>query len=116
MTRSYPEPLAWFAVHAGLLDGWQAHGLGLLLGQAISDGDDVVLGILRDTAGTQHPVARMGRHVPNALLSSTREEAWVLAEGLLLAAHRAQPKSPWVLVNAAGVLTLTGLPREAIAF
>jgi len=47
-----------------------------------------VYGVLRDTAGTQHPVARMGRHVPGALLSSTREDAWTLAEGLLLAAQR----------------------------
>ncbi|MXV18888.1 DUF4132 domain-containing protein [Deinococcus xianganensis] len=30
----------------------------------------------------------MGRHVPLALLSSTREDAWTLAEGLLLAAQR----------------------------
>ncbi|MFC4425165.1 DUF5724 domain-containing protein [Deinococcus navajonensis] len=113
VTRSYPEPLAWFAVHAGLLDGWQAHGLGLLLGQAISDGDDVVLGILRDTAGTQHPVARMGRHVPNALLSSTREEAWVLAEGLLLAAQRQEGLRQVILetVDEAGPEAFTRVLR-----
>ncbi|GGS40650.1 DUF4132 domain-containing protein [Deinococcus knuensis] len=86
--REYPQPIGWFAVHAGLLNAWQAHGLGLLLGQAISDGNEDVYGVLRDTAGTQHPVARMGRHVPGALLSSTREDAWALAEGLLLAAQR----------------------------
>jgi len=87
-TREYPQPIEWFAVHAGLLNAWQSHGLGLLLGQAISDGNEDVYGVLRDTAGTQHPVARMGRHVPGALLSSTREDAWTLAEGLLLAAQR----------------------------
>ncbi|MCD0169903.1 DUF5724 domain-containing protein, partial [Deinococcus sp. 23YEL01] len=87
-TREYPQPTEWFAVHAGLLNAWQSHGLGLLLGQAISDGNEEVYQILRDTAGTQHPVARMGRHVPGALLSSTREDAWTLAEGLLLAAQR----------------------------
>ncbi|MFC4638149.1 DUF5724 domain-containing protein [Deinococcus hohokamensis] len=87
-TRAYPEPLEWVAVHAGLLNAWESHGLGLLLGQAVSDGNDTVLDILRDTAGSQHPTARMGRHVPNALLSSTREDAWTLAEGLLLAAQR----------------------------
>ncbi|MFT2720407.1 DUF5724 domain-containing protein [Deinococcus sp. A31D244] len=87
-TREYPQPIEWFAVHAGLLNAWQSHGLGLLLGQAISDGNEEVYGVLRDTAGTQHPVARMGRHVPGALLSSTREDAWTLAEGLLLAAQR----------------------------
>ena len=87
-TREYPQPIEWFAVHAGLLNSWQSHGTGLLLGQAISDGNEEVFTVLRDTAGTQHPVARMGRHVPNALLSSTREDAWALAEGLLLAAQR----------------------------
>lgn len=87
-TRDYPHPIAWLAVHAGLLDAWQSHGVGLLLGQAISDGNEEVFTVLRETAGTQHPVARMGRHVPNALLSSTRQEAWALAEGLLLAAQR----------------------------
>ena len=87
-TRDYPQPASWFAVHAGLLNPWESQGLGLLLGQAISDGDEEVYQILRDTAGTQHPVARMGRHVPLALLSSTREDAWTLAEGLLLAAQR----------------------------
>ncbi|THF87860.1 DUF4132 domain-containing protein [Deinococcus sp. KSM4-11] len=88
VTREYPQPIEWFAVHAGLLNAWQAQGLGLLLAQAISDGHEEVFQILRDTAGTQHPVARMGRHVPAALLSSTREDAWALAEGLLLAAQR----------------------------
>ncbi|MFC4456409.1 DUF5724 domain-containing protein [Deinococcus sonorensis] len=87
-TREYPQPIGWLAVHAGLLNAWQSQGVGLLLAQAISDGDDEVFAVLRDTAGTQHPVARMGRHVPNALLSSTREDAWTLAEGLLLAAQR----------------------------
>jgi hypothetical protein len=87
-TRDYPQNAEWFAVHAGLLNPWEAQGLGLLLGQAISDGDEAIFQILRDTAGTQHPVARMGRHVPLALLSSTREDAWTLAEGLLLAAQR----------------------------
>ncbi|GHF56702.1 hypothetical protein HNQ07_003691 [Deinococcus metalli] len=88
VTREYPQPIEWFAVHAGLMNAWQSHGLGVLLGQAISDGNEQVFQILRDTAGTQHPVARMGRHVPAALLSSTREDAWALAEGLLLAAQR----------------------------
>ncbi|UBV43055.1 DUF4132 domain-containing protein [Deinococcus taeanensis] len=87
-TREYPQPIEWFAVHAGLLNPWESQGLGLLLGQAISDGHEEVFEVLRATAGTQHPVARMGRHVPCALLSSTREDAWTLAEGLLLAAQR----------------------------
>ncbi|MFD1732226.1 hypothetical protein ACFSC4_15955 [Deinococcus malanensis] len=88
VTRDYPQDLAWFTVHAGLLPSWRAQGLGLLFAQALDDHDDTVFSILRDTAGTQHPVARMGRHVPQALLASARPEAWTLAEGLLLAAQR----------------------------
>ncbi|MVN89295.1 tetratricopeptide repeat protein [Deinococcus sp. HMF7620] len=37
------------------------------------------------------------------------------ALALLLAGHRTKPKDPMTLVNLAGVLTLSGLPREAIA-
>ncbi|WP_157465322.1 tetratricopeptide repeat protein [Deinococcus apachensis] len=37
------------------------------------------------------------------------------ALALLLAGQRAKPKDPMTLVNLAGVLTLAGLPREAIA-
>jgi len=87
-TRDYPQDLEWFAVHAGLFGSWQAHGLSLLLAQALDDGNETVFQILRDTASTLHPVARMGRHVPGALLASTRPEAWTLAEQLLLAAQR----------------------------
>lgn len=39
-----------------------------------------------------------------------------LALALLLASHRAQPKSAWTLVNAAGLLSMTGFPHEAVAF
>lgn len=88
VTRDYPQDLEWFAVHAGLLPGWQSYRLGLLFAQALDDGDEAIFQILRDTAATQHPVARMGRHVPAALLASSRPDAWALAEGLLLAAQR----------------------------
>ncbi|MFC4456149.1 tetratricopeptide repeat protein [Deinococcus sonorensis] len=47
-----------------------------------------------------------------AALAAGRPRA---ALALLLAAQRAAPKNPWILVNLAGVLSLTGLPREAIA-
>lgn len=87
-TRDYPQKLEWFAVHAGLLSSWQSHALGLLFAQALDDGDDTVFQVLRDTASTQHETARMGRHVPLALLASRRSEAWDLAEGLLVAAQR----------------------------
>ncbi|MGY2895552.1 DUF5724 domain-containing protein [Deinococcus sp. UYEF24] len=88
LTREYPQSAEWFAVHAGLLPAWTAYRLGLLFAQAIDDGNEEVFQILRDTAGSQHPVARMGRHVPSALMASSRPEAWTLAEGLLLAAQR----------------------------
>jgi Family of unknown function (DUF5724)/Domain of unknown function (DUF4132) len=88
LTREYPQDIEWFAVHAGLLPAWTSYRLGVLLAQAIDDGNAEVFQILRDTAGTQHPVARMGRHVPGALLSSSNPDAWALAEGLLLAAQR----------------------------
>lgn len=47
-----------------------------------------------------------------AALAAERPRA---ALALLLAGHRAKPKDPMTLVNLAGVLTLAGLAREAIA-
>ncbi|WP_424949849.1 DUF5724 domain-containing protein [Deinococcus sp.] len=88
LTREYPQTVEWFAVHAGLLPAWTSYRLGPLFAQAIDDGNEEVFQILKGTAGSQHPVARMGRHVPSALLASSRQGAWALAEGLLLAAQR----------------------------
>lgn len=88
LTRDYPQEIEWFAVSAGLMNPWQSQSVGLLLAQAISDGDETVFQVIKDTASTQHPVARMGRHVPLALLASQSAEAHTLAEGLLLAAQR----------------------------
>ena len=88
LTREYPQNVEWFAVHAGLLPAWTAYRLGLLFAQAINDGDEEVFQILKGTAAAQHPVARMGRHVPSALVASSRPDAWAMAEGLLLAAQR----------------------------
>ncbi|MFC4454248.1 tetratricopeptide repeat protein [Deinococcus sonorensis] len=56
------------------------------------------------TGGTSSDVA--------AALAAQRPQA---ALALLLAQQRAQPKDAMTLVNLAGVLTLSGLPREAIA-
>ncbi|BDP43987.1 hypothetical protein DAETH_39560 (plasmid) [Deinococcus aetherius] len=56
------------------------------------------------TGGTSSDVA--------AALAAERPRA---ALALLLAGHRARPKDVMTLVNLAGVLTLAGLPREAIA-
>ncbi len=39
-----------------------------------------------------------------------------LALAMLLASHRAQPRNAWTLVNAAGLLSMTGFPHEAVAF
>ncbi|GAA3996256.1 DUF4132 domain-containing protein [Deinococcus rubellus] len=113
VTRDYPQDLEWFAVHAGLLNAWESQSLGLLLGQAISDHDAGVFQILRDTASTQHPVARMGRHVPLALLSSTDPEAWILAEGQLLAAQRQEGLRQVILetVDEAGLEAFTRMLR-----
>lgn len=88
VVREYPtQDLQWFAVHAGLL-GWGSHYLAPLFAQAIDDGDDAVFQILKDTANTNHEIARMGRHVPAAFMASHNTEAHELAEGLLLAAQR----------------------------
>lgn len=112
-TRDYPQNMEWFAVHAGLLNAWNSHSLGLLIGQAVSDGDAAVFQILRDTASTQHAVARMGRHVPLALLSSTDPDAWTLAEGLLLAAQRQEGLRQVILetVDEAGPEPFTRILR-----
>ncbi|MVN85271.1 DUF4132 domain-containing protein [Deinococcus sp. HMF7620] len=117
VTRDYPQPLDWFAVHAGLLSPWQSRELGLLLGQAVSDGHEDIFQILRDTASTQHPVARMGRHVPLALLSGTRPDAWALAEGLLLAAQRQEGLRQVILetVDEASPEALTQMLRLILA-
>ncbi|WP_407541690.1 DUF5724 domain-containing protein (plasmid) [Deinococcus radiomollis] len=88
LTREYPQSVEWFAVHAGLLPAWTAYRLGTLFAQAIDDSNEEVVQILQGTASSQHPVARMGRHVPSALMASSRPDAWTLAEGLLLAAQR----------------------------
>lgn len=79
----------------------------------VSDGDAAVLQILRDTASTQHPLARMGRHVLSALLSSTDPAAWALAEGLLLAAQRQEGLRQVILetVDEAGVEAFTRMLR-----
>lgn len=88
VVREYPtQDLQWFAVHAGLL-GWGSHYLAPLFAQAIDDGDEAVFQILKDTANTNHEIARMGRHVPAAFMASHNTEAHEFAEGLLLAAQR----------------------------
>lgn len=79
------QTLEWFAIHAGLLD---SSSFGLLLAASLDENNAEVWQILRQTAAAEHPIARMGRHVPVALLASAKPEAWELAENLLLAAQR----------------------------
>lgn len=86
--RAYPQDVTWVAESAGLLSPWESQVTGALLAQAVSDGHTGVFEVLRDTAATVHPVGRMGRHVPAALLGSSRPDAWALARQLLLAAQR----------------------------
>jgi hypothetical protein len=88
LLRAYPEGVLWVAEAAGLFEAYESRLLGPLLAQAVSEGDAGVLQLLKDTASTQHPVARMGRHVPQALLGSDDPQAWEYARQLLLAAQR----------------------------
>jgi Family of unknown function (DUF5724)/Domain of unknown function (DUF4132) len=83
----YEQSLSWFAEWAGRLDYAQGE-LGRLFGVAIDHGDDEVFDLLRRTILGEHEVAMLGRHVPIALLSCARPEAWELAERLLVAAQR----------------------------
>ncbi|PYE54155.1 DUF4132 domain-containing protein [Deinococcus yavapaiensis] len=87
-TNSYPYPISWFAAHAGLMEARGSDQLGYLLAAALDEGDDDVFSILKQTASSEHPVARMGRHVTRALLSSRRPDAHAFARSLLLAAQR----------------------------
>lgn len=83
----YEQPPQWFAVWAGRLGGDEA-GLGRLLGVAIDHGHDDVFDALAATVRGGHDVAIMGRHVPVALLSCSRPDAWGMVERLLLSARR----------------------------
>lgn len=83
----YEHDAAWFAAWAGHIDGGSPT-MGQLLAVAIDAGDDGVLETLIATVRGDHDVARMGRHVPAALLSCGRPEAWEEIERLLLAAQR----------------------------
>ena len=63
--------------------------------------------------GTAGRKAKDGTSSDVAVALSARSPRAALA--LLIAGHRARPKDAMTLVNLAGVLSLAGLPREAIA-
>ncbi len=80
---------AWLAAWAPHLTDETA--IAYLLAAAIDAGGksgQEVLQILKDSAANQHEIGHMGRHIPRALLSSSRSEAWEFTEKLLLAAQR----------------------------
>lgn len=64
---------------------------GPLLAAVIEQGGaegDKVFEILRQSALNEHEIGAMGRHVPRALLSASRQDGWELIEKMLLAAQR----------------------------
>ena len=84
--------IRWVAERAAHLSSWHAGAdMGWLLAGAIDQGGDVgrdVYDILTASALGDHPTGQMGRHVTQALMSSSRPEAWEFVERLLLSAQR----------------------------
>ena len=92
-TEGYEEDVAWLAEWAPYLGDYGAplDELGILFAATINNGGkegDAVCEILRDSAGGQHEIGSMGRHVTRALLSCSKPRAWEFTEKLLLAAQR----------------------------
>src|SRR5262245_23155608 len=88
----YDRDITWVATWAAEISSWDAATeIGWLLAGALDqEGPEAeeVLEILKASATGEHPTARMGRHVTQALMSSSRKEAWEFNEKLLLAAQR----------------------------
>ncbi|MFQ5507015.1 MAG: hypothetical protein ACE5F1_19770, partial [Planctomycetota bacterium] len=88
----YDRDITWVATWAAHLADWEvATEIGWLLAGALDRGgneSDEVLEILKASASGDHDVAQMGRHVTQALMASSREDAWEFNEKLLLAAQR----------------------------
>lgn len=89
----YEQDIEWLAAWAGHIQPSYRHwdSLAILLAAAIDAGGregEAVLDILTCSAQGEHPVGVMGYHVPVALLTSSRPEAWEYVEKLLLAAQR----------------------------
>jgi Family of unknown function (DUF5724)/Domain of unknown function (DUF4132) len=88
----YDADIRWVAAHAAHLSGWAGGAdMGWLLAGALDVGDATareVQDILTASALGEHETGRMGRHVTQALMSSSRPEAWEFVEKLLLSAQR----------------------------
>ena len=93
-TEDFEQDVAWFAAWAPHVGGGYygpMDTLGDLFAAAIDAGGkvgDEVFEILCESAGGQHEIGGMGRHVTQGLLSCSRPEAWEFCEKLLLAAQR----------------------------
>ena len=90
--EGYDPDVIWVATWAAYLNhGYGADELGVLLAAAIDGGDEVgpqVQTILEESAGGQHEIGGMGRHVTRALLTCSQPSAWEFVEKLLIAAQR----------------------------
>ncbi len=92
-TTGYEEDIRWLAAWGPYLGDYAppAVPLGVLFAAAIDQGGpegEAVFEILCDSAGGQHEIGKMGRHVTTALLSCSKPEAWEFVEKMLLAAQR----------------------------
>jgi len=89
---SYDRGLPWLSEWAGHLNGGGVlDASGVLLAAAMDGGGergDRIFDTLKATAAGKHPTGIMGRHIPRALLCSSRPDAWEYIEKLLLAAQR----------------------------
>ncbi len=87
--QTYDPDVRWLAEWAGHID--RADDSASVLAATIDAGGDdseTVFSTLMATLTGEHPVGRMGRHVPGALLASRREDGWDAIERLLVAAER----------------------------
>lgn len=88
----YDRDTVWVAEWAPQLTRYtEATELGWLLAGALDHGGelgDAVFAVLQASIAGGQPVAAMGRHVTQALMSCARPDAWAANEKLLLAAQR----------------------------
>jgi hypothetical protein len=91
-TEGFHEDLSWFAQHSPYLNhGWAGNSLGYIFAAVIDEGGALgkeIFEILIASAKGEHPIGRMGRHVPRALLTASNPAGWDFMEGMLLAAQR----------------------------
>ncbi len=100
---SYERDIEWVAERAAHIGYWLEADLGWLLAGALELGGetgDNVLEILKQSAAGEHPIGEMGRHVTQAMMSCSREEAWEYIEKMLLAAQRQEGLRDAILQSA----------------